>query len=54
MTQKNGRKENNKCQDINIPAGTAENSYPQMTIHALSVAKSIQSDPNDAQNAETR
>ena len=41
-----------KCQDINTLAGTAENSYPQMTIYAHSVEKLIQLDLSDAQNAE--
>ena len=43
-----------KCQDINIPASTAENSYPQTTMYAHFVEKLTQLDLNDAQNAKTQ
>ena len=43
-----------KCQVINIPASTAENSYPQTTMYAHFVEKLTQLDLNDAQNAKTQ
>ena len=43
-----------KCQVINIPASTAENSYPQTTMYAHSAEKLTQLDLNDAQNAKTQ
>ncbi len=43
-----------KCQVINIPASTVENSYPQTTMYAPSAEKSTQLDLNDARNAKTQ
>jgi len=43
-----------KCQATNIPASTAENSYPQTTMYAPSAEKLTQLGLNDARNAETQ
>lgn len=54
MTKKNGVKETSKCQVTNTLANIAENSYLLMTTYVPSAEESIQWDPKDAQNVETR